>query len=59
MLHAVESAEWRNGLYFARLFAVLSDRGYHRVVVNYRNKHQEAVDSDVESWAQTGRALGR
>jgi hypothetical protein len=41
----------------ARLLSVLSDFGYGELVVRYWRRHRVEVEADIESWAQTVRAL--
>ncbi len=59
ILDGAAQAEWLDGRYRARLLACLCDFGYDGLVARYWKSHREHVESDVDSWAQTGRALIR
>jgi tetratricopeptide (TPR) repeat protein len=53
----VDAAPWSKERHRARLMKQLSDAGYARLVAKYWKKNKEAVQGDVEAWAETARAL--
>ena len=57
LLKMVDSAHWADGIYRSILLQQLSDVGYQQLVVKYWKRHKVWVETVVESWAQTGRAL--
>jgi predicted Zn-dependent protease len=59
LLEGKQEAVWMDGRYRARLLGTLCDYGYDRRVARYWRKHRAEVESDVDSWAQTARALIR
>jgi predicted Zn-dependent protease len=57
MLNFVDSSRWTNGAYRTILLRHLCDFGYHRAVLRYWRKHKVLVETDVQSWSETARAL--
>jgi predicted Zn-dependent protease len=57
LLKMLNTASWSNEGYRANLLKQLCDVGYARLVVRHWKKNQGVVESDVDSWAQTARAL--
>jgi cellulose synthase operon protein C len=53
----VDAAPWSKERYRASLLKQLSDAGYARLVARYWRKNKAAVESDVDAWAETARAL--
>jgi hypothetical protein len=53
----LDAAVWSKERYRASLLKQLCDAGYSRLVVRYWKKSKDVVEADVDSWAQTGRAL--
>ena len=53
----VDVAAWPKERYRAILLKQLSDVGYARLVARYWKKNKAAVESDVDAWAETARAL--
>jgi len=57
LLKMLSNASWSTVGYRANLLKQLCDVGYARLVVKYWKKNQGVVEADVDSWAQTARAL--
>ncbi len=57
LLQIVDSASWSKKGYRASLLKHLGDAGYSRSVVRYWKKNGMLVEADVDSWAETARAL--
>jgi len=57
LLKALDKAPWADGAYRAKALDRLNKFGHYRLVVRYWRKHRQAVEADVSTWAQTGRAL--
>jgi tetratricopeptide (TPR) repeat protein len=57
MLKILDAATWSRERHRATVLKQLSDLGYSRLVVRYWKRNKEVVEADVDSWAQTGRAL--
>lgn len=53
----VDAAGWPKERYRARLLKALNDQGYGRITARYWKKHRAEVESDVEAWQETARAL--
>ena len=53
----VDAAAWPKERYRAILLKQLSDTGYARLVARYWKKNKVSVESDVDAWAETARAL--
>jgi cellulose synthase operon protein C len=53
----VDAAAWPKQRYRASLLKQLSDAGYARLVARYWKKNKAVVESDVDAWAETARAL--
>ncbi len=59
ILNGTEQAPWMDGRYRARLLSTLCDYGYDGLVARYWRNNRKDVEGDVDSWAQTARALIR
>jgi hypothetical protein len=57
VLKGESGASWMDGRYRARLLCALCDHGYGGLVVRYWRRHREEVESDLDCWAQTVRAV--
>ena len=57
LLKILDAATWSKERYRASLLKQLCDAGYSRLVVRYWKRSKHVVEADVDSWAQTGRAL--
>jgi hypothetical protein len=57
LLQMVDAAVWSKEGYRAILMKQLSDTGYARLVARYWKKNKVSVESDVDAWAETARAL--
>jgi len=53
----VDAVDWPKERYRASLIKQLNDAGYARLAVKYWKKNKSGVESDVEAWAETARAL--
>jgi predicted Zn-dependent protease len=57
LLQITDAASWSKQGYRASLLKQLCDSGYTRSVVRYWKKNKRLVESEVDSWAETARAL--
>ncbi len=57
LLALADRTPWINGRYRAKALDRLNDIGHYRLVTRYWKKHKGEVESDVATWAETGRAL--
>jgi tetratricopeptide (TPR) repeat protein len=57
LLELADRSPWIDGAYRAIALDRLNKVGHYRLVINYWKKHKAEVESDVATWAQTGRAL--
>jgi tetratricopeptide (TPR) repeat protein len=57
LLEIIDLTSWSKGRYRASLLKQLCDVGYSRLVVRYWRKNRTLVETDVDSWAETARAL--
>ena len=57
MLEAVARSPWCHSVYVGSLLELLNDYGYQRLVVRFWKQHRGLLNTGVEPWAQTGRAL--
>jgi tetratricopeptide (TPR) repeat protein len=57
LLALVDRAPWPRGGSRATLLSKLSDTGYQRRVLRYWEKRRAEVEADVQTWAETARAL--
>jgi hypothetical protein len=57
ILRGEESAAWMDGRYRMHLLTALCDHGYAGLVVRYWRRNRAQVESDIDCWAQSVRAL--
>jgi hypothetical protein len=57
LLKMLDGVSWSQEGYRANLLKQLCDVGYSRLVVRYWKRNKGVVEADVDSWAQTARAL--
>lgn len=57
LLKIIDSASWPKERYRGIVLSQLGDLGCSRLVVRYWKKNRSSLEPDVDSWAQTGRAL--
>ena len=57
LLKWIDAIPESTGTHRARLLSQLSDFGYERLVVRYWKKHRREVESELEPWSETVRAL--
>jgi tetratricopeptide (TPR) repeat protein len=57
LLNLADRSSWVDGEYRAKALDRLNDVGHYRLVIKYWKRYRGEVETDVATWAETGRAL--